>query len=121
MLTEDKKKLFRSLLTRQLDELLSDADKTFDDMAQLDDTFPDTLDRAYAESERNFMLRIREREQKLIQKIQDAIYRLENGSFGICEECEEEISEARLMARPVTTLCIECKRRQEVEEKVRGL
>jgi DnaK suppressor protein len=121
MMTEDKKERFRRMLSQQLNELLSDANKTVNDMAQLDDTFPDSLDRAYAESERNFMLRIREREQKLIHKLQEALDRLENDSFGICEECEEEISEARMMARPVTTLCIECKRRQEVSERVRGL
>ena len=120
-MTEDQKKRFRTMLNQQLNELLSGVNKNADDVAQLDDTCPDTLDRAYAESERNFMLRIREREQRLIQKLQDAIDRLEKGSFGICEECEEEISEARLMARPVTTLCIECKRRQELAEKVRGL
>ena len=120
-MTEDKKEIFKSLLTQQLNDLLYDVNKTVSDMAELDDTFPDTLDRAYAESERNFMLRIRERERKLIQKIQEAIDRLESGSYGICEECEEEISEARLMARPVTTLCIECKRRQEAEERLRGI
>ena len=119
-MTEDQKKRFRTMLNQQLNELLSGVNKNADDVAQLDDTFPDTLDRAYAESERNFMLRIREREQRLIQKLQDAIDRLENDSFGICEECEEEIGEKRLKARPVTTLCIECKQRQERAEKLRG-
>ncbi|MBW1973704.1 MAG: TraR/DksA C4-type zinc finger protein [Deltaproteobacteria bacterium] len=67
------------------------------------------------------MLRIKDRESKLINKIKDAIERIDNGTFGICEVCGEEISEKRLMARPMTTLCIKCKIKQEEEEKKRGL
>ena len=59
--------------------------------------------------------------RKLIGKIKDALERLSNETYGICEACGEEISEARLKARPVTTLCIDCKKRQETDEKVRGL
>ena len=73
------------------------------------------------ESDRNFELRIRDRERKLIGKIKDALERLENGTFGICDECGEDISEERLTARPVTTLCIDCKKKQEKDEKVKGL
>jgi DnaK suppressor protein len=63
------------------------------------------------------VLRIRDRERKLIFKIQEALTRIDEGTFGICEECGEEIGIERLKARPVTTLCIECKSSQEVEEK----
>jgi DnaK suppressor protein len=66
-------------------------------------------------------LRIRDRERTLIGKIREALERIEDGTYGICEECGEEITAERLKARPVTTLCIECKKRQETEEKVKGL
>jgi DnaK suppressor protein len=89
-------------------------------MTAHDDNLPDPTDRAALESDRNFMLRIRDRERKLIVKIKEAIERIDSGTYGICEMCGEEISEARLKARPVTTLCIECKRKQETEEKLRG-
>ncbi|MGD9124084.1 MAG: TraR/DksA C4-type zinc finger protein, partial [Desulfarculaceae bacterium] len=72
------------------------------------------------ESDRNFLLRIRDRERKLISKIQDALARIDDGTYGICEVCGEDISSERLKARPVTTLCINCKKRQEAQEKARG-
>jgi len=81
--------------------------------------FPDPTDRATQESDRSFELRIRDRERRLINKITEAIDRIDAGSFGICELCEEEISEARLKARPVTTLCIDCKMEEEKKEKLR--
>jgi DnaK suppressor protein len=66
------------------------------------------------------MLRLRDRDRKLVKKIREALSRIEDGTFGICEMCGEEIAIARLKARPVTTLCIECKSRQEEEERLRG-
>ena len=78
--------------------------------------FPDPTDRAALESDRNLTLRIRDRERKLRLKIEEALARIEDGIFGICEMCEEEISSNRLTARPVTTLCINCKEDQEDEE-----
>ncbi len=80
---------------------------------------PDITDQASAEAEQNFTIRLRERDQKLIKKIEEAIERIEEGSFGICESCGGEISQKRLKARPVTTLCIVCKTDQEAEEKIR--
>lgn len=82
-------------------------------------TFPDLGDQATAESDRSFLLRLRGREQKLLKKIEDALERIEAGTYGICEACGEKISVKRLEARPVTTLCIECKTKQEEEEKLR--
>jgi DnaK suppressor protein len=73
------------------------------------------------ETDRNFLLRIRDRERKLIEKIKAALERIENGTFGICEICGREIGEERLRARPVTTQCIDCKKKQEAREKARGL
>ena len=119
----DKKKLeyFRGLLQDQLDELIDEALKTVNGMTNLKDTFPDPTDRAALETDRNFLLRIRDRERKLIEKIKEALDRIDNGQFGVCEVCGKEIGEERLMARPVTTLCIECKKKQEAREKARGL
>jgi DnaK suppressor protein len=83
------------------------------------ENFPDLTDQASVETDQNFTLRLREREQKLLKKIDEALERIANGTFGICESCGEEISLKRLEARPVTTLCIDCKTRQEADEKIR--
>ena len=81
---------------------------------------PDTTDQAQAEMDRNFLLRLKEREQKLIKKIDQAVERIDNGTFGICRACGNEIPLPRLKARPVADLCIECKTRQEQDELIRG-
>ena len=98
--------------------MLEDAGKTVSEMTAETTNFPDPNDRATQESDRSFELRIRDRERKLINKIKEALERIEEGTFGICEVCEEEIGEARLKARPVTTLCIDCKMEQERKEKM---
>ena len=107
---------FRSLLNQRLQELRSEAGKTVEDMDE-DENFPDPTDRASMESNRNSVLRIRDRERKLIFKIQEALQRLDDGEYGICEQCGEAIGIERLKARPVTTLCIACKSDQEIEER----
>lgn len=112
---------FRDFLTQRLQELLSRADSTVSGMTHQKENFPDPTDRASLEADRNFMLRIRDRENKLIKKIKKALDRIEDGSFGICESCGEDISIERLKARPVTTQCIECKTKQEAMEKSLGL
>jgi DnaK suppressor protein len=112
---------FRGLLQKKLDDLLGEADKTLEEMTDMNDRFPDPTDRASVESNRSFELRIRDRERKLIKKINKALDRIEEGTYGICEDCGREIRAERLKARPVTTRCIECKSRQEKEEKARGL
>jgi len=109
---------FRKILQEQLDEILREAGKTVADMTDEKTNFPDPTDRAALESDRNFELRIRDRERKLANKIREALERIDAGEFGICESCEEEIGEARLRARPVTTLCIDCKTEQERQEKI---
>jgi len=80
--------------------------------------FPDLGDQATAEIDRNFMLRLKGREQKLLKKIEEAMERINQGVFGICDKCGLEIDIRRLEARPVTTMCIECKTLQEEEEKL---
>ncbi len=117
---ERELKHFQSLLREQLDELLREADRTVDVMTDAKaENFPDPTDRASLESNRNFTLRIRDRERKLISKIKEALVRIDDGSYGNCEECEEPIGRERLEARPVTTLCIDCKSLQEAQEKKR--
>jgi DnaK suppressor protein len=120
MLSESQLEFFKNLLHEKLEELLSEVNRTVSGMIDVNENLPDPADRATLESDRNFTLRIRDRERQLIGKIKDAIERIEMGTFGICESCEEDISEERLKARPVTTLCIECKKKQEDEEKIKG-
>jgi DnaK suppressor protein len=107
---------FRRLLERRMQELLSEAGKTVEGMDE-EENFPDPTDRASLEADRNFTLRMRDRDRKLIVKIQEALRRLDDGAYGICEACGEKISIARLKARPVTSLCIHCKSSQEMEER----
>ena len=114
-------KYFETLLNDQLKELLSQADDTVSGMTAPKENFPDPTDRASLEADRNFMLRIRDRESKLIKKIKKALERIEEGTFGICEGCGEDISIKRLKARPVTTQCIECKTKEEALEKALGI
>jgi len=82
-------------------------------------SFPDPTDQASMETDRNFELRIKDRERKLIKKINQALERIKVGEFGECDSCGGDISIKRLQARPVTTLCIECKTAQEQEERTR--
>ena len=117
---QEKMKAYKTMLQQKINELLSEAGKTVSEMTNGKENYPDPNDRASLESDRNFELRIRDRERKLIMKMQEAIKRIEDGVFGICEVCSGPISEKRLMARPVTTLCIDCKTKQEKLEKLKG-
>ncbi|OHB24830.1 MAG: RNA polymerase-binding protein DksA [Desulfuromonadaceae bacterium GWC2_58_13] len=117
-MNKEKLEEFRQLLQSQIDSLLREADKTVLEMTDEKTNFPDPTDRASLESDRNFELRIRDRERKLIGKIQEALERITEGDFGVCESCGEDIGEARLRARPVTTLCIDCKTEQERQERI---
>jgi DnaK suppressor protein len=112
---------FREVLTNHLEELLSHADNTVSGMTAPKGNFPDPTDRASLEADRNFMLRIRDRENKLIKKIKEALDRIEDDTYTICEKCGEDISLARLKARPVTTHCIDCKTKEEAAERDLGL
>lgn len=116
-----KREHYRDVLIKKLAGLLGIAEDTVSSMSRGDGTFPDPLDRALNESNRTIELRKRDRERKLIKKIQEAIKRTEDGSYGICEFCDEEITEDRLEVRPETTLCISCKEEQEQVEKQFGM
>jgi DnaK suppressor protein len=116
----DQEKLlyFKGLLEGQLRTLIQEAEKTVNGMVQEPNgDFPDPTDRASLESDRNFLLRIKDRERKLITKVKEALERIDNGTYGICESCGKPISEKRLIARPVTTECIECKTEEEQKER----
>ncbi|KJS01801.1 MAG: conjugal transfer protein TraR [Desulfobulbaceae bacterium BRH_c16a] len=112
--------LFRTQLLLKKQEIMTDAGKTMTEMTDQTTNVPDPNDRATLESGRSFELRIRDRERKLLTKIDEAIARIEEGSYGVCEDCGEEIGLKRLEARPVTTLCIDCKTLQETREKSVG-
>jgi DnaK suppressor protein len=116
-----KRGQYKKLLEKSLARLIEEASETLNGMSSEKALFPDPTDRAALESDRNFLLRIRDRERKLVVKIQEALKRIDDGTFGTCQECGADISESRLKARPVATLCVECKRMQEREEKMAGL
>ena len=115
---------FKKLLDERRQELMSEAVGTMHGMGLVADsreTFPDPTDRASLEGNRNLTLRIRDRERKLITKIDEALGRIADGSYGVCEDCGGAIGVERLKARPVTTLCIACKSEQEATERRRHL
>jgi DnaK suppressor protein len=122
-LKPDELEYFREVLESQLDDLIKGAGKTVVEMTGSTDknTFPDPTDRASLESDRNFELRIRDRERKLISKIRGTLEKIDKGTFGVCEVCGEPIERKRLEARPVTSHCIECKKDAETEEKIRNI
>ena len=110
-------KSFEKLLAQRRQDLLDEAERTVGGMTDGKENFPDPTDRASLESDRNATLRIRDRERKLITKIDEAIQRIKDGTYGLCESCGEPIGVERLKARPVTTFCIDCKSAQEDEER----
>jgi DnaK suppressor protein len=118
-MTPREKKLqdIKQKLLSQRDSLLKEAEETLNILPS-DLNFPDMGDQATAETDRNFILRLRDRERLLLKKIEETIERIDNKEYGMCVECGNEIGTKRLEARPVTTLCIECKTRQEEEERI---
>jgi DnaK suppressor protein len=115
---EEKLLQIKMKLLQQKAMLLNEAEVALNELPG-QTIFPDLGDQATAETDRNFMLRLRGREQRLLKKIDQALERVEVGTFGICEDCGNEINLKRLEARPVTTMCIDCKTLQEEEERMR--
>jgi len=111
---------FHELLSTMLADATQKSVTTVEDMTGTLEVFADPADRATMESDRAFTLRLRDRERKLIKKIQSALQRIDDGTYGVCDECGDDISIPRLKARPVTKLCIQCKSKQETEETLRG-
>jgi DnaK suppressor protein len=112
---------FRNLLIQWMEELLDHADETVEGLLDSQENLADPLDRAAVESDRIWTLRIRDRESMLIKKIRQSLEDIENGEYGICEDCGEDISIERLKARPVTSFCIRCKTKRESMEKLTEL
>ncbi|MBX3206959.1 MAG: TraR/DksA C4-type zinc finger protein [Labilithrix sp.] len=111
-------KKFKTLLTEKRDEIVKKAKQTLEEDMTLDSNdLPDEMDLASSEYLQSFTFRLRGREKVFLDKIEKALRKIEDGSFGVCEECGEEISIKRLEARPETTLCIRCKEDQEHHEK----
>ena len=119
MKREDAEEL-KQILETQLQELISKAGRKVAGLITSSIEGADLIDRSSLDYFRSLSLRISDRESKLIRKIQQALDRMEDGDYGICDVCGEEISIARLRARPVTTLCIACKTKQELLEKASG-
>jgi DnaK suppressor protein len=111
---------FKNLLTNWLAELLSQADNTVMGLKNSEDNLSDPLDRAAYDTERSYLLRMRDRESVLIKKIKRSLEDIEEGVYGICEDCGTDILLARLRARPVARRCIQCKTKQENIEKLIG-
>lgn len=111
---------FEKLLKDTLQDLSQRGSEAIDEMTDNREVHADPADRATMETDRATMLRLRDRERKLIPKIQEALARIQNGTYGLCDDCGEDISIERLKARPVTTLCIRCKNQREEEEQLHG-
>jgi DnaK suppressor protein len=108
---------FRQILLAWKRELMEEVDRTVHHMQDEASNFPDPNDRATQESEFGLELRTRDRERKLLKKIDSALERIDNGTYGYCEETGEEIGLRRLEARPVATLSVEAQERREVAER----
>lgn len=118
-MNEEQSQHFRDLLLAWKQELMEEVDRTVNHMKDEAANFPDPNDRATQESEFTMELRTRDRERKLIKKIDESVEMLENHEYGYCEECGIEIGVKRLEARPTATLCIDCKSLDEIRERQR--
>ena len=120
-LNQKELKRFKKMLEDSRTAILANARKTMEEQSNFDtDDLPDEIDQASSEYAQSMEFRLRDREKFLLKKIEKALLRIEDGTFGMCERCEEPISAKRLEARPVTTLCIRCKEEQEKKEKSYG-
>lgn len=108
---------FRKLLLAWKQELMEEVDRTVSHMKDEAANFPDPADRATQEEEFSLELRARDRERKLIKKIDSTIERIDNDDYGFCDQCGIEIGIRRLEARPTATLCVDCKTLDEIKER----
>jgi len=106
---------FKDLLMSKRKALLAEAAQTLEEIDESAEIVPDSADQASLEADRAFLLRVKDRERKLIRKIDEAILSIQSQTFGVCKRCDEPIPKKRLKARPETNLCIECK--EEAEER----
>ena len=119
-MNEKQEAHFRAILNAWKKDLMEEVDRTVHHMQDDAANFPDPNDRATQESEFSLELRTRDRERKLIKKIDDTLSLLDNHEYGYCEACGVEIGIRRLEARPTATLCIDCKTLDEIREKQMG-
>ncbi len=119
-MNEKMEEHFRSIMQAWKNELMAEVDRTVHHMQDEAANFPDPTDRASQESEFSLELRTRDRERKLIKKIDDTLTLIDNHDYGYCESCGVEIGIRRLEARPTATLCIDCKTLDEIREKQMG-
>ena len=119
-MNDDQREHFRSILRAWKRELMEEVDRTVHHMQDEAANFPDPNDRATQESEFSMELRARDRERKLIKKIDETIGKLDSDEYGYCESCGVEIGIRRLEARPTAALCIDCKTLDEIREKQMG-
>lgn len=119
-MNKKKLKYFKKKLTEQLKTLQDKSSQNRITTLAESEQISDFTDQATLESDIDINIHFKERDSKLITKIKESLARIEEGIYGICDECEEEISEQRLEVRPVATVCIECKRKQENQEHLTG-
>jgi len=117
-MNERQREYFRRKLINWKEEILCDAEETLSAMQSDTETHPDLVDRASSEGDRAIELRARDRQRKLIAKIESALLRIADGSYGFCEETGDPISLQRLDARPIATLSLEAQERHERREKI---
>lgn len=110
---------FKKILLAEKDRILNNNRNALDHEIEISqDDLPDEADLAATEINQNLVFKLRDRERQLLSKINEALERIDDGVFGVCQECEEEIEARRLEARPVSTLCLRCKENQEHREKI---
>jgi DnaK suppressor protein len=119
-MSDNQKLHFRHLLLNWRSELMEEVDRTVSHMKDEAANFPDPADRASQEEEFSLELRTRDRERKLIKKIDSTLELIENDDYGYCDACGVEIGIRRLEARPTATLCVDCKTLAEIKEKQVG-
>ncbi len=117
-MNDRQREYFRKKLLRWKEDILREARETLQNLQDENQNHPDLADRASSETDRSIELRARDRQRKLISKIDAALQRIDDGSYGLCEETGEPISLKRLEARPIATLSIEAQERHERREKV---
>ena len=117
---EPMRKHFTKILQKWKQDLMQEVDRTVDHMKDEAANFPDPSDRASQEEEFSLELRARDRERKLIKKIDETLQLIEDNDYGWCDSCGVEIGIRRLEARPTATLCIDCKTLAEIKEKQVG-
>lgn len=119
-MNDKQKEHFKGLLYAWKRELMEEVDRTMSHMKDEAANFPDPADRASQEEEFSLELRTRDRERKLIRKIDSTLELIENNDYGFCDACGVEIGIRRLEARPTATLCVDCKTLDEIKEKQVG-